>query len=542
MKGQVFMWIKFVVIISVILVQVSFISKAGAGDEEFHLKILEALKRMNVRLVRMETNKLRSLKAVQESLLNQVMALRTSLEQIQSTGEMNKAEMLASVGGVKTKVLDVESHLMNEVMQAFDGQNREDKRYLAQFQTLFSQLKDSLATDMEGLSKANQQQFKVFGEANNKQLQQIVSVLEEQNKKLLQTQALFKTDLIPALDTQSEVTRQALLTELSQAREVQKNFLESNHKQILASLGTVEEKNKALIEILKKSILVDEATKSLAETIQENVGGANQNIDQARKMIALLQEVLVQRMKNAAKTETTLKVRLDEDLAEIKNNQKMVTSRLETLVSLSDQINKQSAQMEKNIQKSVVSASDQINKQSIQMEKSIQQSAVSASNQANKQFSQMENSIQQSVVSTSNQVNKQFSQMEKGINKAINIAANSTKAQTDLSNEKLSRLVDILKSFAVEQSKIDQELQALTASQGKVDQVLEGQKKFDIVLQSQKKVEKVLQGQKLGSISTEETILTTQKKITEALKDLRRKANVNISRSDNILKKLKKQK
>ena len=490
------MWIKFVVIISVILVQVSFIPKTWAGDEEFHLKILEALKRMNVRLVRMETNKLRSLKAVQESLLNQVMALRTSLEQIQSTGEMNKAEMLASVGGVNTKVLDVESHLKNEVMQAFDGQNR-----------TFSKLKNSLATDMEGISNTNQQQFKNFSEANNKQLQQIVSALEEQNKKLLQTQALFKTDLIPALDTQNEETRQALLRDLSQARAVQENFLGSNHKQILASLGTVEEKNKALIEILKKSILVDEATKSLAETIQENVGGANQNIDQARKMIALLQEVLVQRMKNAAKTETTLKVRLDEDLAEIKNNQKMVTSRLETLVSLSDQINKQSAQMEKNIQKSVVSASDQINKQSIQMEKSIQQSAVS----------------------TSNQVKKQFSQMEKGINKAINIAANNTKAQTDLSNEKLSRLVDILKSFAVEQSKIDQELQALTASQGKVDQVLEGQKKFDIVLQSQKKVEKVLQGQKLGSIS-------------EALKDLRRKANVNISRSDNILKKLKEQK
>jgi small-conductance mechanosensitive channel len=75
-------------------------------------------------------------------------------------------------------------------------------------------------------------------------------------------------------------------------------------------------------------------------------------------------------------------------------------------------------------------------------------------------------------------------------------------------------LVDILKSFAVEQSKIDQELQALTASQGKVDQVLQGQKELD----------------------------ATQKKITEALKDLRRKANVNISRTDAILKKIKKQK
>ncbi|MCL0044656.1 hypothetical protein M1N16_00340 [Nitrospinaceae bacterium] len=492
------MWIKFVVIFFVILAQVSFISKAGAGDEEFHLKILEALKRMNVRLVRVETNKLRSLKAVQESLLNQIMALRTSLEQIQATGEMNKTEMLASVEGVKTKILDVESHLKNEVMQALDGQNREDTRYRAQFQTLFSQLKDSLAADMKGLSKANQQQFKFFSEANNKQLQQIVSVLEEQNKKLLQTQALFKTDLIPALDTQSEVTRQALLTDLSQAREVQKNFLESNHKQTLASLGTVEEKNKALIEILKKSILVDEATKSLAETIQKNVGGANQNIDQVRKMIAILQGVFVQRMTNAAETEAALTVRLDEDLAEVKNNQKMVTSRLESLVSLSDQINKQSAQMEE--------------------------------------------SIQQSVVSASNQVNKQSAQMGASISKSIDIAANNAKAQTDLSNEKLSRLVDILKSFAFEQSKTDQALQALTASQGKVDQVLQGQKKMDVVLQSQKKVEKAIQGQKLGSVVTQETILATQKKMTEALKDLRRKANVNISRSDDILKKLKKQK
>ena len=127
-------------------------------------------------------------------------------------------------------------------------------------------------------------------------------------------------------------------------------------------------------------------------------------------------------------------------------------------------------------------------------------------------------------------------------NKAIDLASNSAKSQTDLSNEKLSRLVDILKSFAVEQSKIDRELQALTASQGKVDQVLQGQKKLDVVLQSQQKVEKAIQGQGLGSIATQETILVTQKKITEALKDLRNKANVNISRNNDILKKLKKKK
>ena len=422
------MWIKFVVIISVILVQVSFIPKAWAGDEEFHLKILEALKRMNVRLVRMETNKLRSLKAVQESLLNQVMALRTSLEQIQSTGEMNKVEMLASVGGVKTKVLDVESHLKNEMMQAFDGQNR-----------TFSQLKNSLATDMEGISNTNQQQFKNFSEANNKQLQQIVSALEEQNKKLLQTQALFKTDLIPALDSQNEETRRALLRDLSQFREIQKNFLESNHKQILASLGTAEAKNKALIEILKKIILVDEST---------------------NKAIVDLRQTLVPEIKNIADAETDLKLRLARDLTEVKENQNTAKAHLKTLVSLSHKINQQSAQMEKN--------------------------------------------IQQSLLRSSNQINKESAKVGANINKTITIAASNSKVQTDLSNEKLSRLIDILKSFVIEQGKTDQALQALSVDQGK--------------------------------------IATRGNAIREALKDLKRKANVNISRSDDILKKLKKQK
>ena len=421
------MRIRLIVIFFVMLAQVSFFSKAEASDEDYHIKILEALKRINIRLVRIETNKIASLKSIQVSLLNQIMAIRTSVEQIQATGELNKSEMLASVQGMKTKILDIESHLRNEVMREFDRQNREDKQYR-------TQLKDSLATDMESLSKANQQQFNVFSETNNTQLQQIVSALEEQNKKLLQTQALFKTDLIPALDTQSEETRQALLTELSQARVVQKNFLESNHKQTLASLTTIQEKNKALIEVLKKIIVVNETT--------------NQNIDQTKEMVGVL------------------KVRLDKGLTEVKSNQTTATSQLETVVSLSNQIKKQSGQMKKSIEQSLVNAS------------------------------------------------KESVQMEKRINKAINLVANSAQAQADLSGEKLSRLVDILKSFAVEQGKIDQALKAFSVDQNKVDQILQGQKELDV----------------------------TQKKITEALKDLRRKANVNISRTDDILKKIRNRK
>ena len=417
------MRIRLIVIFFVIFAQASFFSKAEARDEDYHIKILEALKRINIRLVRIETNKIASIKAVQASLLNQIMGIRTSVEQIQATGELNISEMLATFGGVKTKVLDIESHLRNEVMLEFDRQNQEDKRYRAQF------------------SAANQQQFKVFSETNNTQLQQIVNALEEQNKTLLQTQALLKTDLIPALDTQNEETRQALLTELSQARVVQKNFLESNHKQTLASLTTIQEKNKALIEVLKKIILVNETT--------------NQNMDQTKEMVGVLRAHLDKGLMEVKSSQ-----------AEVKNNQTTAASQLETVVSLSNQIKKQSGQMKKSIEQSLVSAA------------------------------------------------KESAQVEKRISKTINSFANSAQAQADLSSEKLSRLVDILKSFAVEQGKIDQALKAFSVDQDKVDQILRGQKELDV----------------------------TQKKITEALKDLRRKANVNISRTDDILKKIRNRK
>jgi len=436
------------IIFSLMLTQVSFFSKAEAGDEEYHKKILEALKRMNIRLVRLEANKMESLKSVQNSLLNQIMAMRTSIEQIQATGELNKSEMLASVEGLKNKILTVESHLKNEVMIALDGQRQDNKRYQEQFSTALSQLKDSLATDMEGLSKANQQQFNVFSETNNKQLQQIVNALEDQNRKLLQTQALFKTDLIPALDTQGDETRRALVTELSQARAIQENFFDSRHKQTLASLGTLQEKNKALIGVLKKIILIDETT--------------SKNVDQTKKMIVILQEVLVQRMKNIAEAEANLKVHLDKGLIDIKGNQKKTTSQLERMVSSSDKLKKQSTQIEKSIQLS----------------------------EAN--------------------ISSQSSQLGQSLGQRID----SARAQSELSNEKLSRLIDILKSFAVEQEKIDKALQTFSVNQGKSEQILQGQKKLDV----------------------------TQKKITEALKDLRRKANVNISRSEDILKKIKKKK
>ena len=66
--------------------------------------------------------------------------------------------------------------------------------------------------------------------------------------------ALFKTDLIPALDSQSEYTRSSLLTELSQGRVIDSDKIEKINSRIgEVSVGNdlMNEKLSRLIDILK---------------------------------------------------------------------------------------------------------------------------------------------------------------------------------------------------------------------------------------------------------------------------------------------------
>ena len=434
------MLIRIAIVLLLIFSQVGLFSKAEAGDEEYHLRILEALKRINARLVKIETNSLKSIKDVQKSLLNQVRTIQPSIEQIQSTGELNKSEMLDSIRRAEGRIVVIENILNTEVMAQFYKKTQEDEKFQIQFSALIDQLKISLATDMKNISKANEQYFKMFSDGNNEQLQKIVNALESQNKKLIATQALLKTDLIPALDTQSEGTRKALLTELAQARASQKNFLESSYKQMASSLATIDEKNKMLIEIFKKSILVDEKTKVLTEEIHKNLTGANLNITQTKKLIDSIQKKLIEQM--------------DKDLLEIKDTQKEIKTPLNNLVNASKKINQETSEVQKNLKISVERLTD------------------------------------------------------------------SSKAQSDLSNEKLSRLIDILKAFAIEQGKVDQTLQVFLAEQGKIDQILQGQKNLDVVMQTQEKVGQTLQGQGVESISSQETILKTQREIKKVFKRL----------------------
>ena len=103
------MWIRIAIIFLITFIQAGFFSNAegvigGKGDEEYHKEIKRGLSQIKKRLDSLENNKLRPIKEIQESLLNQIMAIRTSMEQVQATGELNKSEMLSSLDNLKAKL------------------------------------------------------------------------------------------------------------------------------------------------------------------------------------------------------------------------------------------------------------------------------------------------------------------------------------------------------------------------------------------------------------------------------------------------------
>jgi len=517
------MWIRRSIIMLMVFAQVGFASyvEAYMGDEEYHEKILREIKKINSRLVENIKAQMISMQKIQENIRQDINSIKGNLPQLQDVMERSAAETMSGIDGFESKLRDMESKVDNEVVAELKSQRQAGEHLQTELSAQFGQLKNELATDMVNLSKDNKQYFMDFNEGNKEKLQQIVQALGDQTEKLKQTQAVFKSDLIPALNTQSEEIRKALLAELAQARIEQKNSMESNHKQVVASLVTMDEKNKNLIEILKKSILVDEETKNLTAAIQLNIEGTNKNIDQTRKTIGMLQEVLISRLKSMTQEKAASEIRLNKNLDEIKKNQKSAEPRLVTLVDASRKIFEQSSQIQTDLKQSLETI-------------------------------------------TSNQ------------------------AQVDMANKKLAKLIEILKAIALEQGKIDQVLQGqgklvqgqgklvqgqgkLVQGQGKVDQVLQGQGKLaqgqgklvqgqgklaqgqGKLAQGQGKVDQVLQGQgKLvqgqGEIKSlvnkggVDGVLKGQEKMQSYLSDLRNKANVNISRNNDILKKMKSKK
>jgi len=379
-------------------------------------------------------------------LLRQIEEVKQILPQLQGSVELNKSENRTHVSKIRSQISDLEAEVKNQVRAKIDKQNK----ILDRFQKDQISLRTGLAQDIEQFEKMNKENFKNFASANRSTLEIVVqklAALDETTKKNFEDiKRLFITDVIPAMAKENLDNRNVILEHLSQSRE-------NNEK----SLAGLSEKNKTLIDILGESLKQGTETK-------EQIASFGKEI---KEQIASIDKTLATTNNNLAVNNKNL----------IVADQK-INKLAETLKTLQEQ-HSISSEALLTLKKGLVEAGEFDQLVDKKINKLAENSAQLIAN-ANK----LEGSVLDEL--------KQSSQKEDSNQDKINLA-----------NEKLSRLIEILKAIATEQDKLGQVVKAQTA------------------------MNKAQAG-----------LAKNQGDIRKALADLRNKANVNISRNDDIKKTL----
>ncbi len=419
----------------VMLVPLNASAELFGSDDEKWKKVFIGLKKINSRLVKLETSELANMIHQLEDLLRQIEEVKQTIPQLQGSVELNKSENRTHMSKIRSQISDLEAEVKNQVRAKIDKQNK----ILNRFQEDQISLKTGLAQDIEQFEKMNKENFKSFASANRSTLEIVVqklAALDETTKKSFEdTKRLFITDVIPAIAKENLENRKAILEHLSQSRE-------TNEK----SLAGLSEKNKMLIDILGENLKQGAEAKEQIAFINETLATANNNLAVNNKNLM----VADQKINKLAETLNALQL------------QQSTSS--ETLVAL---------------KKGLVEAGEFDQLVDEKINKLAENSAQLIAN-----ATKLEGSVLGEL--------KQSSQKEDSNQDKINLA-----------NEKLSRLIEILKAIATEQDKLGQVVKAQTA------------------------MNKAQAG-----------LAKNQEDIRKALADLRNKANVNISRNDYIKKTL----
>ena len=452
-------------------------------------------KKMNSRLDQVINEKLKALQGSQESLLRQIEEIKNTLPEIQGSVEVNKSETVKSIGEVSQKLADIKTWLndtlLNDVlMKEIRRQEEAGEKLRVSLTAQFGELKGKLAEDIEALSQNNERYLLDFSRDNNDRLVKMTEALDTQNKALTETQTFFQTffkgELIPALEQQNEANRKALQAEMVRANTEQTKSLQASQKTVVGSLNQVVTsltqmggKNKSLVQILEKGIKANEETKLLAETLLANIVETNKNIDQNRKTMGVLQEILNQRLMSAAQEQASGEARVTRA---VQKNTELINNNLKVA---DEKINRLAATL-KTLEVQKIETDSALNTLLNTLKEDL--GHVQASNQTADPKLNI-------LIDASQQIAAQSSQIQLGLQESVK-GVGASQAKVDLANQKLAKLIEILKTIAAEQEK--------------AQQVLKGQGK----------------------------VLNTQQAIKKALVDLKNKANVNISRNNAILKKI----
>lgn len=475
----------------------SFAQLFGKSSEDPEIK---ELRKLNTRIVETVIPGMNKIMSNQADLLQQIEELKASLPALQGAIEKNHVIFLRKIRTVNGKLINLETSLQKQISDG-DGAltaliQKQNKEQGLEFGTLKMELtrfkKEAaaqqekfgigLARDIEKFSKTNQDAFKSFAGKNAQDL----GVIE----KHLQTQNIGINQNVEALSEigQLGINNSQMLTATLSA--VQSGNLETKagFSTLEANQKTVVAKNNQMIDLMGKSLKEQQAINGRVGGVLAGQKKTNENINVTRKTITALKAIVDSRMGEISKGQSDSRAQADKSIQNtdlIKQNLLVTDTKMNKL-----------AEGLKTLQGQNMTSTSTMN--SLQ-EKVIKMQVLNQ--QTHEKFNKL--------IDTTKIMLANAAEVEKKVDQSLQ-KIDAGRTENNLASEKISKLIAILKNIAAEQDKLQQ------------------------VLNSQTKMNQSL-GQSAGEIKV---IQASQKEIREALADLRRKANVNISRNDNILKTL----
>ena len=465
----------FFIFLFIVLIPLNASAEMGDKASKKWPQLFKQVRLIAEHINNLEVIQIKGLQNQLEDLLRQIEEIKQSVPQLQNVVELNKSDTLAQVKKVENKISDLEAEVRNQVLLKISQQNK----ILNNIREDQKNLKLGLAQDLEKFEKLNEKNFQTQISQQNKILNNIRE--DQKNLKLGLAQDIEKFEKRNQKNFQSFASvNKSNLETISQKldsldRTTIKNF-EGTKGLFTSQLIPAIKDNQAKIHdaLLASRKTNDQALKRLSEE--------NQKL--SKELISILGENLIQGVDTKNQVES-----IDKNVAAASQN---IAVNNKNLMLADEKINKLAETM-KSLQAQHFASSATL--------EALKKDLIKA-----QEFDQLVDEKINKLIKNSAQLTVHANQLEKTVVNELqqsSFKADSSQDKINLANEKLKLLIEILKAIAKEQDKLAQAV----------------------------KVQSGLNKAQAGLIKNQESI-------KKALADLRRKANVSISRSDDIKKAL----
>ncbi len=563
-------------------------------DEKRWDYLFKTLKKINLRLSDLETKEMQALKQAQGQMYSQLEEIQRILPSLQGIMEVNKSDIDNRISSLLTKTEEIQALSVNqeqrmqsdltslktELERALQTINNSLESQKTGIINEFALIKEGIAADIKTLADSNTQNFKNFSNAEAQSFKQIVDNLNVQNERIATTNRTLKEELIPTIIQENKNILSQIVATVSQNKEEISQLSQSNHIALTEYLNSIKQQNEKLVKILENTLTVQQTNQN---QLVENINKVNDNVVLYGQGFNNLQKTLDINLGELKKSQNIVASAITQNtksLGLINTNIKTVADGMEKTVGsvntsmarLQEISNQNSDKLIKINELSLKTVTEKMDRSaeaiSIGTENAKQTNnklvkvveiLKSSANQSKVFDQKLDAAISKVVLSESQtkasdekltqlielfQANAQFVQKLENDLSVSSQKVEENQASVVLANEKLAKLIEILKTIAVSQARVDEVVVAQKELVQSQDQIIAAQQQMSTaqnqIYENQSQIvetQKILAKAQEQATASREQIIRTQAEIKEALADLRRKANVNIARNDDIKKK-----